>query len=239
MSKTITIIDTFGFFFRSFYALPQHLSNKEGFPTGLLTGFVNFISSLQKDYDSDYLVFAIDSKGKTFRNDIDKNYKANRPPPPQELSQQLPIAISWIDKMGFKTLGVDGYEADDIIATVTHLALKQGLHVKVVSHDKDLYQLINDNRVVLVDAIKKRNINEDECIKKYGVSPKQFIDFQALLGDSADNVPGVKGVGKVTAQKLIAAYETIENLYEHIDTVMPLGVRKKLQQNRNNATTGS
>ncbi len=235
MSKTITIIDTFGFFFRSFYALPQHLSNKEGFPTGLLTGFVNFISSLQKDYDSDYLVFAIDSKGKTFRNDIDKNYKANRPPPPQELSQQLPVAISWIDKMGFKTLGLNGYEADDIIATVTHLALKKGLHVKVVSHDKDLYQLIDDSRVVLVDAIKKRDINEDECIKKYGVSPKQFIDFQALLGDSADNVPGVKGIGKVTAQKLIAAYETIENLYEHIDTVMPLGVRKKLQQNRDNA----
>lgn len=235
MSKTITIIDTFGFFFRSFYALPQHLSNKEGFPTGLLTGFVNFIASLQKDYGSDYLVFAVDSKGKTFRNDIDENYKANRTPPPQELSLQLPVAISWIDKMGFKTLGKTGYEADDIIATVTHLALKRGLHVKIVSHDKDLYQLIDDDRVVLVDAVKKSVINEKECMDKYGVSPKQFVDFQALLGDSADNIPGVKGIGKVTAKKLISQYQTIENLYEHIDTVMPLGVRKKLQQNRDNA----
>ena len=89
MSKTVTVIDTFGFFFRSFYALPQHLKNKDGFPTGLLTGFTNFISSLQKEHDSDYIIFAIDTKGPTFRNDIDPNYKANRSSPPEELIMQL------------------------------------------------------------------------------------------------------------------------------------------------------
>jgi len=97
MSKTVTIIDTFGFFFRSFYALPQYLKNSQGFPTGLLTGFTNFISTLQKQHDSDYLIFAIDSKGPTFRNEIDPNYKAHRVAPPEELMMQLPIAIEWID----------------------------------------------------------------------------------------------------------------------------------------------
>ncbi|WP_345993888.1 DNA polymerase I [Sulfurimonas sp. HSL-1716] len=235
MSKTVTIIDTFGFFFRSFYALPQHLSNKEGFPTGLLTGFVNFISSLQKEHSSDYLVFAIDSKGDTFRNEIDPNYKANRSAPPHELTLQLPVAIEWIDKMGFRTLGMTGYEADDMIATVASIAVKKGYNVKIVSHDKDLYQLIDDDKVVLVDAIKRKTINEAECMQKYGVTPGQFIDFQSLLGDSADNIPGVKGIGKVTAQKLISTYKTLENIYENIDDVTPAGVQKKLIENKENA----
>lgn len=235
MAKTVTIIDTFGFFFRSFYALPQHLSNKDGFPTGLLTGFVNFISSLQKEHESDYLVFAIDSKGNTFRNEIDPNYKANRSAPPHELILQLPIAIEWIDKMGFKTLGMSGYEADDMIATVTKLSLQNGYKVRIVSHDKDLYQLIDDDSVILVDAIKKKKINEAECREKYGVTPKQFIDFQSLLGDSADNVPGVKGIGKVTAQKLIETYGSLDGIYENLESVTPVGVQKKLTENRANA----
>ena len=225
--KTLTIIDTFGFFFRAFYALPP-LSNAEGFPTGLLTGFVNFITTLQKDYPSDYIVFALDSKGDTFRNEIDPNYKANRSSPPEELSMQLPIAIEWIEKMGFTSMSEAGFEADDIIASLTNLAVKDDMNVRIVSHDKDLYQLIEDDHVILVDAIKRKIINEKECYDKHGVHPNQFIDFQSLLGDSADNVPGVKGVGKVTAQKLLSKYETLENIYENIDAVTPLGVQKKL-----------
>ena len=191
MSKTVTIIDTFGFFFRSFYALPQHLKNKDGFPTGLLTGFTNFISTLQKDHDSDYIIFAIDTKGDTFRNEIDANYKANRQSPPEELKMQLPIAISWIDKMGYKTLGKEGFEADDMIATVSYLAKQKGYKVRVVSHDKDLYQLIEDDSVVVIDAIKKKSMNEESCFEKYGVTPAQFIDYQSILGDTADNFTGV------------------------------------------------
>ncbi|ABB44522.1 DNA polymerase A [Sulfurimonas denitrificans DSM 1251] len=228
MSKTVTIIDTFGFFFRSFYALPQHLKNSQGFPTGLLTGFTNFISTLQKQHDSDYIVFAIDTKGDSFRKEIDPNYKANRQPPPQELSMQLPIAIEWIDKMGYKTLGFDGYEADDVIATVVRFAKEKSYNVRVVSHDKDLFQLIDDGRVVLVDAIKKQVMDEDECFKKYGISPKQFIDYQSILGDSADNIPGVKGIGKVGAEKLLIEYETLDNIYANIENIKPLGIQKKL-----------
>ncbi|MEA1921007.1 MAG: DNA polymerase I [Campylobacterota bacterium] len=225
--KTITIIDTFGFFFRAFYALPP-LSNKNGFPTGLLTGFTNFITTLHKDHSSDYIVFALDSKGPTFRNEIDPNYKANRAAPPEELTMQLPIAIEWIEKMGFASLSQSGFEADDIIASLSDAAIREGMNVRIVSHDKDLYQLIEDDRVVLVDAIKRKIINEQECFDKHGVHPCQFTDFQSLLGDSADNVPGVKGVGKVTAQKLLTQFETLENIYKNIENITPAGVQKKL-----------
>lgn len=230
MSKTVTIIDTFGFFFRSFYALPQYLKNAQGFPTGLLTGFTNFISTLQKQHDSDYLIFAIDSKGPTFRNEIDANYKAHRVAPPEELMMQLPIAIEWIDKMGYKTLGRVGYEADDIIATVVHFAKEKGYNVRIVSHDKDLFQLIDDGKVVLVDAIKKKVMDEDACLEKYGISPKQFIDYQAILGDSADNIPGVRGIGKVGAEKLLVEHKTLDNIYANIDEIKPPGIQKKLTQ---------
>jgi len=235
MGKTVTIIDTFGFFFRSFYALPQYLRTKDGFPTGLLTGFLNFITSLEKKHDSDYLVFAIDTKGDTFRNELDSNYKANRSEVPQELLMQLPVAISWIEKMGYKTLGKEGFEADDMIATVVKFAKQKGINVRVVSHDKDLYQLIDDSKVVLVDAIKNSIIDEEYCINKYGVSPKQFIDYQALVGDSADNVPGVKGIGKVTAAKLLQKWGSLDNIYAHIDEVTPAGVQKKLIADKENA----
>lgn len=228
MSKVVTVIDTFGFFFRSFYALPQYLKNKDGFPTGLLTGFTNFISTLQKQHESDYLVFAIDSKGPTFRNEIDQNYKAHRTAPPEELLMQLPIAIEWIDKMGYKTLCKVGYEADDMIAGVVKFAKKKGYKVRIVSHDKDLFQLIDDGNVVLVDAIKKQTVDEDACLQKYGISPRHFIDYQSILGDSADNIPGVKGVGKVGAQKLISEFGTLDNIYANIENIKPAGVQKKL-----------
>ena len=234
MSKTVTVIDTFGFFFRSFYALPQYLKTKDGFPTGLLTGFTNFIATLQKEHDSDYIIFAVDSKGDTFRNEIDENYKANRQAPPPELTQQLPIAIEWINKMGYKSLGKTGFEADDIIATIVKCAKAKGYRVRIVSHDKDLCQLIDDDNVTLVDAIKKKVINERACYDKYGVTPKQFIDYQSILGDSADNVPGVKGIGKVGAEKLLKEYGTLDNIYAHIDEIKG-ATQKKLIESRDAA----
>ena len=234
MSKTVTVIDTFGFFFRSFYALPQHLRTKEGFPTGLLTGFTNFIATLQKEHESDYIIFAIDSKGETFRNEIDVNYKANRSAPPPELTQQLPVAIEWINKMGYKTLGKTGFEADDIIATVVKCAKEKGYQVRIVSHDKDLCQLIDDDNVVLVDAIKRKYINEKECYGKYGVTPKQFTDYQSILGDSADNVPGVKGIGKVGAEKLLKEYGSLDNIYAHLQEIKG-ATQKKLLESREQA----
>ncbi len=231
---TVTIIDTFGFFFRSFYALPP-LSNRHGFPTGLLTGFINFIASLHKDHSSDYLIFALDAPGPSFRAQIDPLYKANRSPAPEELKQQLPVAIDWIRKMGYRSLSREGFEADDMIASVVAQAREKGFLVRIVSHDKDLYQLIEDDAVVLVDAISKKVLNERHCDEKYGVHPSQFIDYQALIGDSADNVPGVKGIGKVTAQKLLSQFGSLDELYARLDEVTPPRIRGLLGTYRDDA----
>jgi len=214
--KTITIIDTFGFFFRSYFALPP-LRNSAGFPTGLLTGFANLVDSLHRDHSTDYLVFALDAKGKTFRNDIYPEYKANRDPAPEDLTKQLPVAIEWIEQMGFANLSREGFEADDVITTVTKFAKEKGMKVRIVSHDKDLYQMIEDGKVEMYDSVKKAVVNEQTCIDKFGVHPKDFINFQAILGDSSDNVPGVKGIGKVGASKLINQYHTLEAIYEDIE----------------------
>ncbi len=229
--KTITIIDTFGFFFRSYFALPP-LRNSEGFPTGLLTGFANLVDSLRRDHSTDYLVFALDAKGKTFRNEMFPAYKDNRDEAPEDLKKQLPVAIEWIEEMGFPNLTREGFEADDVIATVTKFAREKGLKVRIVSHDKDLYQLIDDGEVVMYDAVKRQEVDEEACIAKFGVHPRDFINFQALLGDSSDNVPGVKGIGKVGAAKLINRYHTLEAIYEDIEQAGTARIQKLLLEGK-------
>ena len=215
--KTLTIIDTFGFFFRLYYAM-SGLKNKDGKPSGMIHGFANFIANLKQDFHSDYIVFALDSSGKTFRNDIDPNYKANRSEAPKELKEQLPICIDMIEKMGLCSLRVEGYEADDIIASFIKNNPQDDLLIKVVTHDKDLYQLIND-RVSIYSPAKKELYDRDGCYEKYGVYPEQVRDFLALTGDSADNIPGVKGIGDKGAKKLLDEFGTIENLYDNLNQV--------------------
>ena len=232
--KTLTIIDTFGFFFRSFYALPP-LKSKNGFPTGLLTGFVNFINSTVSEEGSDYIVFALDSEGPSFRAQIDKNYKAQRPEPPEDLKKQLPVAINWIEKMGFKSIKREGYEADDIIASLVKCAKEQDIKVKIVSHDKDLYQLIEDERVVLYDPIKRLEIDEEGAKRKFGVHPKQIRDYLALVGDASDNIPGVRGIGPKGAAKLLNEYGTLENIYENIESIKPPRIKNLLIEGKENA----
>ena len=228
--KIITIIDTFGFLFRSYFALPP-LKSKTGFPTGMLTGFMNFIAGIGKDFKTDYLVFALDTKGPSFRNDIYEQYKAHRPEAPEDLKAQLPVAIEFIEKMGFPTASKVGYEADDIIASLAHDAKLKGLAVRIVSHDKDLYQLIKDD-ISMFDPIKKKTITSDDCFKKYGVYPHQFVDYQSLLGDSADNVPGVKGVGAKTAQALIEQFNDLDNIYANIENIEKPRWQKLLNESK-------
>ncbi|MCW8821453.1 MAG: DNA polymerase I, partial [Sulfurovum sp.] len=232
--KTITIIDTFGFFFRSYFALPP-LRNSDGFPTGLLTGFINLVDSLHRDHSTDYLVFALDAKGRTFRNDLYAEYKAHREAPPEDLIKQLPVAIDWIEQMGFANLSREGFEADDVIATVTKFAREQDIKVRIVSHDKDLYQLIDDGVVVMYDSVKRKEVDEQACMEKFGVNPKDFINFQALVGDSSDNVPGVKGIGQKGASKLINEYHTLEAIYADIENCGTPRTQKLLLESKENA----
>ena len=234
MKKTITVIDTFGFLFRSYFALPP-LRSKEGFPTGLLTGFINFIANIGKDFQTDYIVFALDAKGNTFRNELYDNYKAQRPDVPEDLLKQLPVAISWIEQMGFKTAIRTGFEADDIVASIAHDAKLKGLEVRIVSHDKDLYQLIEDDSIYLFDPTKRVVINEAKCLEKYGVHPSQFTDYQSLLGDSADNIPGVKGIGAKTAEALIQQFRTLENIYANLENIEKKRWKTLLEENRDMA----
>ncbi|WP_297984951.1 DNA polymerase I [uncultured Campylobacter sp.] len=215
--KTLTIIDTFGFFFRLYYAM-SGLKNKDGKPSGMIHGFANFIANLKQEFHSDYIVFALDSGGKTFRNDIDPNYKANRSEAPKELKEQLPICIDMIERMGLCSLRVEGYEADDIIASFIKNNSQDDLQIKVVTHDKDLYQLISP-RVSIYSPAKKELYDRDGCYEKYGIYPEQVRDFLALTGDSADNIPGVKGIGDKGAKKLLDEFGTIENLYENLNQV--------------------
>ncbi len=232
--KTLTIIDTFGFFFRNYYALP-HLKSKDGFPTGLLTGFINFISTINKDHGTDYLLFALDSKEKTLRCKIDPNYKANRPKPPEDLLKQLPIAINWIKKMGFKSLEAPGYEADDIIGTIAKDAKQKNIRVQIVTSDKDLYQLVDDDKVLIYDPMKKIKINEEACIKKFGVKPTQIVDYLAIVGDSSDNIPGVKGIGPKGARTLLNEFGSLKKIYENIDKIGNKRTKKLLEESKDNA----
>lgn len=209
--NTLTIIDTFGFFFRSFYALPP-LKNAQGFPTGLLVGFCNLLQNLYKDPSCTYIAFALEGGGESKRKALFSEYKANRGEAPMELKMQLPIAIKWIEQMGFLNLSIEGYEADDIIASLKPLAHKKHIALRIISHDKDLYQLIDENTYIY-DPIHKKDIKEAQCVEKYGVKPSNFIDYQALVGDSADNVAGIKGIGAKSAEKLINHFGSIEAMY--------------------------
>jgi DNA polymerase-1 len=230
MKKTLTIIDTFGFLFRSYYALPP-LKSKTGFPTGMLTGFMNLIANIGKDFQTDYLVFALDSKGDTFRKKIYNQYKAHRPDVPKDLLVQLPIVVSFIEKMGFASAAKIGYEADDIIASLAIKGKKEGLNIRVVSHDKDLYQLIDDG-ITMFDPMKKKDITKKSCFEKYGVYPFQFTVYQSLLGDSVDNIPGVKGIGAKIAQVLIGQYNNLDNIYANIDNIEKPRWQKLLNESK-------
>ncbi len=225
--KTLTIVDTFGFFFRGYYALPK-LTNSKGFPTGLLTGFINLINEIKKDYKTQYILFALDSKGETFRHGLDSSYKANRPDAPEDLKKQLPVAIEWINKMGFATCEMSGYEADDIIASAVKFAKTKDVKIRIITHDKDLYQLIEDDKVSIFSPAKKHDINSELCFEKFGVMPNMVRDYLALVGDSADNIAGVKGIGTKGASKLLNEFKNLEGIYANLDKIANVRTRNLL-----------
>ncbi|EKI8289664.1 DNA polymerase I, partial [Campylobacter jejuni] len=222
------------FFFRLYYAL-KGFKNSQGQASGMISGFANFIYSLKNEYKSDYIVFALDSKGKTFRSEIDPNYKQNRTPPPPELLEQIPICIKMIEKMGFISVSQEGYEADDIIASFVKTCENRDIFVRIITQDKDLYQLIKDGKTSIYSPISKNDYDEAACLEKYGVKPNQIRDFLALCGDSSDNIPGVKGIGAKGAKTLLDEFGSIEGIYENLTLIRNERSRNLLLEGKENA----
>ena len=202
--KHVFLVDGSGFIFRAFHALPP-MSRDDGTPTNAVFGFTNMLIKLIEDLKADHCAIIFDTARKTFRNDVYKEYKAIRPPPPDELIPQFALIREAVRAFNIACIEMEGYEADDLIATYTQLAREQDADVTIVSSDKDLMQLVGPN-IKMFDPMKNKDIGVEDVIEKFGVGPQHVVDDQALAGDSSDNVPGVPGIGIKTAAQLINEY---------------------------------
>lgn len=224
------LIDGSAYIFRAFFAIPP-LSNAAGLPTNAIFGFTNILLKFLKQYQPHYVAVALDAGRVTFRNEMFADYKGNRPEAPADLIPQFPYFRKVLDALNLPLLELPGYEADDIIATLCERLANQGCELVVVSSDKDLMQLAT-NGIKLLDSAKDRWIGKDEVREKFGVSPEQVIEVMGLMGDAVDNIPGVKGIGEKTAGALIQQFQTLENLFEHLDDVEKMKMRgaKRIRQ---------
>jgi DNA polymerase-1 len=238
----LLLVDGSGYIFRAFHALPPLNRKSDGLPVGCVQGFCNMLWKLMEDLKGDdeptHMAVIFDAKGKTFRDDFFPEYKAQRPPAPEELVPQFPLTRSATRAYNIPSIEMEGWEADDIIATYARMARAAGGKVTIVSSDKDLMQLVEpDGSIRLLDTIPRpgqpplRWIGVDEVFSKFGVTPDKVIDVQALCGDSVDNVPGVPGIGVKTAAELINQYGNIENLLEHAGEIKQNARREKLIAN--------
>ena len=234
------LIDGSAFIFRAFFAISDNSKTAAGLPTNAILGFTNILLKFLKQYQPDYVGVALDAGRVTFRNEMFAGYKANRPAAPAELIPQLPYLRKILDALNLPLLEVPGYEADDIIATLCEQLCKQNCELVVVSSDKDLMQLVSDG-VKLLDSAKDRWITRNEVVEKFGVGPEHIIQVMGLMGDTSDNIPGVKGIGGKTAGALIQHFLTLENLYARLGELDQMNlrgaprIRELLEKNKYNA----
>lgn len=228
--KTLYLVDASAMFFRAFFAIPP-LTNSEGVPTNALYGFYSMTQKLLKDEKPDFLIYCFDRKEPTFRNDLYEAYKANRSEMPEDLVPQVPYMRKFTDCLHIASMDQLGFEADDLIGSLAKLGEAEGHKVVIVSGDKDFAQLVTEN-ITLLDTMKDKRTDVKGVLEKWGVRPDQIIDYLAICGDSSDNIPGVRGIGPKGAQKLLSEYETLENIYEHIEEIKPPGTQKKLIESK-------
>ena len=236
--KKVILVDGNNLLFRSFFATSYSgiiMKNSKGFPTNAVYGFITMIHKILEEEQPEYILVAFD-KGKTFRHDQYDFYKAGRAAMPDELKLQFPKAKEVLDAMGIKHFEIDNYEADDIIGTVSKIVdMEDEFIATIVSSDKDLLQLISDEvDVKLLKSSGFIRMDKNEFFKTYGVEPKRMVDIKALMGDSSDNIPGVKGIGEKTAIKLLSEYGSLDNLYNNIDSISGK-VKEKLLDGKNDA----
>ncbi|MGN1110213.1 MAG: 5'-3' exonuclease H3TH domain-containing protein, partial [Oscillospiraceae bacterium] len=232
----LLLIDGNSIMNRAFYGI-KALTNKKGFPTNALTGFLNIYLKLMKEEQPDHIAAAFDLKAPTFRHKMYDGYKATRHAMPEDLAKQMPIIRTLLREMGIPVLEIEGYEADDIIGTLSRIAKEQNSDCVIMTGDRDSFQLVND-RVTVRLASNKEDVfyTPDKIREVYGVEPLQMLEVKALMGDSSDNIPGVKGIGEKTALSLIQKYGTVKAIYEQLDFLdVTKTVKTKLESGKDSA----
>lgn len=219
----LILVDGSSYLYRAFHALPP-LTNSKGLPTGAVKGVINMMRRLQKDYPNSTTAVIFDAKGKTFRDDIYSDYKANRPPMPDELRLQIEPIHNIIKAMGMPLISIEGVEADDVIGTYALQASKNQQSVIISTGDKDIAQLVNEH-ISLVNTMTDTYLDREGVISKFGIPPELIIDYLALLGDKSDNIPGVPGVGEKTALGLLQGLGGLDTIYQRLDEVAGLNFR--------------
>ena len=218
MKKNLYIVDGSSYIYRAFHAMPP-LTTSSGRPTGAIKGVSNMMMNLKNENDGSSIVTVFDAKGKTFRSDIYSDYKANRPPMPDELRLQLDPIKSICKAIGFPIVEIEGVEADDVIATIVKIAKEEGYSCVISSLDKDLMQLVEDPAVSMINTMTNKKFNEKDVIEKFGVKPNQIRDMLALVGDSSDNIPGVPKVGQKTAAKWLNEFGDLKSIKENAPSI--------------------
>ncbi|MFZ3073010.1 MAG: DNA polymerase I [Thermodesulfobacteriota bacterium] len=233
MGKTFFIIDGSSCIYRAFHAITG-LATSKGLPTNATYGFIQTLRKILKTYEPDYMAIAFDVKGPSFRHELFPDYKAERPSMPDELSVQIPYIKRFTKAFNVKSVEMSGFEADDLIAALAKKFSGEQIKIVIVTGDKDMFQLVRGDTVVL-DYGKDKEYGRAEVEEKIGVPPELVADFMALSGDQIDNIPGVKGVGPRTASKLVRKFGSIEDIYERIDEVEPPKLRQLLKEKREDA----
>lgn len=223
MTQRLILVDGSSYLFRAYHALPP-LTNSKGLNTGAAKGVIGMIRKLMADYEGDQVVVVFDAKGPTFRNEIYADYKANRPPMPEELREQIAPIHSTIRAMGLPLVCVEGVEADDVIGTLSLEASRTGREVVISTGDKDMAQLV-DEHVTLINTMNNTTMDRAGVIEKFGVPPELIIDLLALMGDKVDNIPGVAGVGEKSATALLQHLGGVSSIYEQLSAVAALPIR--------------
>ena len=218
MKNRIFVIDGSSYLYRAYHAMPP-LSTSSGQPTGAVKGVTNMLMNLKKDSEGSPIIVVFDAKGKTFRSDIYSEYKANRPPMPDDLRDQLAPVKSICRAIGFPLIEIEGVEADDVIATISKMAKKAKYKCVISSLDKDLMQLVEDPHISMMDTMKHKIFNEESVFQKFGVKPNQIRDLLALVGDASDNIPGVPKVGQKTAAKWLNQYGDLNSIKENAESI--------------------
>lgn len=215
--KTLAIIDVQNMFYRAFWGTDP-LVTSYGRPVQGIHGFLSILTATLKAINPDYIALALESKGKSFRKDIDPLYKSNRQEPSQELIDQKELLSDLLKALNYPTFQAEGFEADDVIGTLATRAKENGLKVIIVSSDKDFSQLVDEN-ITIYDSMKNLHIGKEEVLAKHGVLPEKFVDYLAIVGDSSDGYKGVEGIGPKGAVSLLSEFGSIESIYSNIDKV--------------------